>query len=147
VLRIWDAFGLQLWRTEAFNISPGSLLIDKICDVTGLYLAPPEHAAVFTVDEKPQIQALHTTAPVLPMLPGVPGRRSRDHIRHGTVGLLAALNNSHREGDRQAVRPPPGRGLPRLPRRHRPPDRAGPGDPRHLRQPIPFSPGCPATRD
>ena len=60
--------------------------------MTGLYLAPPEHAAVFAVDEKPQIQVLQPTAPVLPMLPGVPERRSRDYIRHGTVDLLAALN-------------------------------------------------------
>jgi hypothetical protein len=58
----------------------------------GLYLAPPEHAAVFAVDEKLQIQALQPTAPVLPMLPGVPERRSHDCIRHGTVNLLAALN-------------------------------------------------------
>ena len=94
VLRIWHAFGLQPWRTEAFKISPDPLLIDKIRDVTGLYLAPPEHAAVFAVDEKPQIQALQPTAPVLPMLPGVPERRSHDYIRHGTVDLLAALNTA-----------------------------------------------------
>ncbi len=75
VLRIWRAFGLQPWRTETFKISPGPLLIDKIRDVVGLYLAPPANAAVFSVDEKPQIQALQRTAPVLPMLPGVPERR------------------------------------------------------------------------
>ncbi len=94
VLRIWHAFGLQPWRTEAFKISPDPLLIDKIRDVIGLYLAPPQHAAVFAVDEKPHIQALERTAPVLPMLPGVPERRSHDYVRHGTVDLFAALNTA-----------------------------------------------------
>jgi transposase len=92
VHRIWRAFGLQPWRTETFKISPDPLLIDKIRDVVGLYLAPPANAAVFSVDEKPQIQALERTAPVLPMLPGVPERRSFDYVRHGTIDLFAALN-------------------------------------------------------
>jgi len=92
VHRIWRAFGLQPWRTETFKISPDPLLIDKIRDVVGLYLAPPANAAVFSVDEKPQIQALERTAPVLPMLPGVPEQRSFDYVRHGTIDLFAALN-------------------------------------------------------
>jgi transposase len=92
VQRIWRSFGLQPWRTETFKISPDPLLIDKIRDVVGLYLAPPVNAAVFSVDEKPQIQALERTAPVLPMLPGVPERRSFDCERHGTTGLFAALD-------------------------------------------------------
>jgi transposase len=92
VLRIWRAFGLQPWRTETFKISPDPLLTGKIRDVVGLYLAPPANAAVFSVDEKPQIQALERTAPVLPMIPGVPERRSFDYVRHGTVDLFAALN-------------------------------------------------------
>ena len=70
------------------------LLIDKIRDVVGLYLAPPANAAVFAVDEKPQIQALERTAPVLPMIPGVPERRSFDYTRHGTIDLFAALNTA-----------------------------------------------------
>src|SRR6266568_2273654 len=94
VHRIWRAFGLQPWRTEEFKISPDPLLIDKIRDVVGLYLAPPANAAVFAVDEKPQIQALERTAPVLPMLPGTPERRSHDYIRHGTIDLFAALNTA-----------------------------------------------------
>ena len=94
VHRIWRAFGLQPWRTEDFKISPDPLLIDKIRDVVGLYLAPPANAVVFAVDEKPQIQALQRTAPVLPMLPGVPERRSHDYVRHGTVDLFAALNTA-----------------------------------------------------
>src|ERR1017187_8674012 len=92
VLRIWRAFGLQPWRTETFKISPDPLLIDKIRDVVGLYLAPPANAVVFSVDVRPQIQALERTAPVLPMIPGVPERRSFDYERHGTVDLFAALN-------------------------------------------------------
>jgi transposase len=94
VLRIWRAFGLQPWRTETFKISPDPLLIDKIRDVAGLYLAPPANAVVFSVDEKPQIQALARTSPVLPMMPGVPERRSFDYERHGTVDLFAALNTA-----------------------------------------------------
>jgi len=94
VHRIWRSFGLQPWRTEDFKISPDPLLIDKIRDVAGLCLAPPANAAVFAVDEKPQIQALQRTAPVLPMIPGVPERRSHDYVRHGTVDLFAALNTA-----------------------------------------------------
>src|SRR5437762_2998848 len=90
VLRIWHAFGLQPWRTEDFKISPDPLLIDKIRDVVGLYLAPPDGAVVFVVDEKPQIQALERTAPVLPMLPGVPEWRSHDYVRHGTIDRRVA---------------------------------------------------------
>jgi transposase len=94
VHRIWRAFGLQPWRTEDFKISPGPLLIDKIRDVVGLYLAPPANGVVFAVDEKPQIQALERTAPVLPMIPGTPERRSHDYVRHGTIDLFAALNTA-----------------------------------------------------
>ena len=94
VHRIWRSFGLQPHRTEHFKISPDPLLIDKIRDVVGLYLAPPANAAVFAVDEKPQIQALQRTAPVLPMIPGTPERRSHDYVRHGTVDLFAALDTA-----------------------------------------------------
>ena len=94
VHRIWRAFGLQPWRTENFKVSPDPLLIDKIRDIVGLYLAPPANAAVFAVDEKPQIQALERTAPVLPMIPETPERRSFDYDRHGTIDLFAALNTA-----------------------------------------------------
>src|SRR5262249_2870902 len=94
VHRIWRAFGLQPWRTEDFKISSYPPLIETIRDGVGLYLAPPANAAVFAVDEKPQIQALERTAPVLPMRPGVPERRSFDDDRHGTIGLFAALNTA-----------------------------------------------------
>ena len=115
VHRIWRSFGLQPWRTETFKISPGPLLIGKIRDVAGLYLAPPANAAVFAVDEKPQIQALQRTAPVLPMIPGAPGRRSFGYVRHGTVDLFAALNTAAGKGHRQAAGPAPGGRLPRFP--------------------------------
>ena len=92
VQQIWRSFGLQPWRTETFKISPDPLLVPKIRNVVGLHLNPPRNAVVFSVDEKPQIQALERTAPVLPMLPGVPERRSFDYERHGTTDLLAALN-------------------------------------------------------
>lgn len=92
VARIWKAFGLQPWKAETFMISPDPLLIDKIRDVAGLYLAPQANAVVFSVDEKPQNGALQRSAPVLPMMPGVPERRSFDYVRHGTVDLFAALD-------------------------------------------------------
>lgn len=94
VLRIWHVFGPQPWRTEVFKISLDPLLIDKIRDIVGLYLAPLANAAVFAVDEKPQIQALQRTAQVLPMLPGTSERRSFDYGRHGTLDLFAALNTA-----------------------------------------------------
>ena len=94
VHRIWRAFGLKPWLTEDFKFSPDPLLIDKVRDVVGLYLAPPANAVVLSVDEKPQIQALDRTAPVLPMIPGTPERRSHDYVRHGTIDLFAALNTA-----------------------------------------------------
>jgi transposase len=92
--RIWRAFGLKPWLVDEFKVSTDPFLIDKIRDVVGLYLAPPVNAAVFSVDEKPQIQALERSAPVLPMIPGTPERRSHDYHRHGTVDLFAAINTA-----------------------------------------------------
>jgi len=92
VHRIWRAFGLQPHRTETFKLSPDPLLIDKVRDIVGLYLHPPERAVVFCVDEKPQIQALDRTSPLLPMQPGQAERRTHDYKRHGTTSLLAALD-------------------------------------------------------
>src|SRR5881628_675398 len=92
VSRIWRAFGLQPHRTETFKLSPDPLLIEKVRDIVGLYLHPPLHAVVFCVDVKPQIQALDRTAPLLPLQPGQPERRTYDYQRHGTTDLYAALN-------------------------------------------------------
>jgi transposase len=92
ILRIWQAFGLQPHRSETFKLSTDPLFIDKIHDVVGLYLNPPERAVVLCVDEKSQIQALDRTAPILPMLPGTPQRATHDYKRHGTSSLYAALD-------------------------------------------------------
>src|SRR6266403_3514876 len=92
--RIWRAFGLKPWLVEEFKVSTDPFLIDKVRDVVGLYLAPPANAAVFSVDAQPLIQALERTAPVLPMIPGTPERRSHDYVRHGTIDLFAALNTA-----------------------------------------------------
>ena len=90
VSRIWRAFGLKPHLTEAFKLSTDPQFIDKVRDVVGLYLNPPEAALVLCVDEKTQVQALDRTAPVLPLLPGVAERRTHDYRRHGTTNLYAA---------------------------------------------------------
>jgi transposase len=92
VMRIWHAFGLQPHRQEKFKLSTDPLLIEKVHDICGLYLNPPERAVVLCVDEKSQIQALDRTAPILPMLPGTPQRATHDYERNGTSSLYAALN-------------------------------------------------------
>jgi len=91
ISRIWRAFGLQPHRTETFKLSPDPLLIEKVRDIVGLYMNPPDHALVFCVDEKSQIQALDRTQPLLPMRPGQAERRTHDYQRHGTTSLFAAL--------------------------------------------------------
>jgi len=92
ISRVWRAFGLQPHRTETFKLSPDPLLIEKVRDIVGLYVNPPEHAAVLCVDEKSQIQALDRTWPLLPMQPGQAERRTHDYKRHGTTSLFAALD-------------------------------------------------------
>jgi transposase len=92
VSRIWRAFGLKPHLTESFKLSPDPLFIEKVRDIVGLYLDPPDAALVLCVDEKSQIQALDRSAPVLPLLPGTPERRTHDYRRHGTTNLYAALD-------------------------------------------------------
>lgn len=92
VHRIWKAFGLQPHRQETWKLSKDPQFVDKVKDVVGLYLNPPERAVVLCVDEKSQIQALDRTAPILPMLPGVPERATHDYKRSGTSSLYAALD-------------------------------------------------------
>jgi transposase len=92
VSRIWRAFGLQPHRQQTWKLSKDPLFIEKVRDVVGLYLNPPERAVVLCVDEKSQIQALDRTAPILPMLPGVPERATHDYKRSGTSSLYAALD-------------------------------------------------------
>ena len=88
---IWRAFGLKPWRQDSFKVSPDPDLVEKIRDLVGLYMNPPVKAAVFAIDEKPQIQALDRTAPTLPMLPTTPQRATHDYERNGTCDLFAAL--------------------------------------------------------
>lgn len=90
--RIWQAFSLAPHRAETFKLSKDPLFIDKVRDIVGLYLAPPQRALVLCVDEKSQIQALDRTAPLLPMRPGQIERRTHDYARHGTTTLFAALD-------------------------------------------------------
>src|SRR5688500_3652878 len=91
IARIWHRFGVQPWRAQTFKFSTDPELEGKIRDVVGLYLHPPEKAVVLCVDEKPQIQALERTAPILPVRPGHPEAASSDYLRHGTTTLFAAL--------------------------------------------------------
>ena len=90
--RIWKAFGLKPHLTDTFKLSTDPQFIEKVRDVVGLYLDPPERALVLCVDEKSQIQALDRSQPVLPMMPGMPERRTHDYVRNGTSSLFAALD-------------------------------------------------------
>jgi transposase len=92
VWRTWQAFCLQPHRQEKFKLSTDPQFVEKVYDICGLYLNPPERAVVLCVDEKSQIQALDRTRPILPMLPGTPERATHDYKRHGTSSLYAALD-------------------------------------------------------
>jgi transposase len=92
VSRIWRAFGLKPHIVETWKLSADPQFIDKVRDVVGLYMAPPENALVLCVDEKSQIQALDRTAPCLPMLPTTPARMTHDYVRNGTTSLFAAFD-------------------------------------------------------
>jgi transposase len=90
--RIWKAFHLKPHVADTFKLSSDPLFIEKVYDVVGLYLNPPEHAVVLCADEKSQVQALDRSQPVLPMMPGMPEKRTHDYVRHGTVDLFAAFD-------------------------------------------------------
>ena len=90
--RIWRAFGLQPHRVENFKFSKDPQFVEKVRDIVGLYLNPPDQAIVLCVDEKSQVQALNRTQPILPLAPGVPARQSHDYERHGVTSLFAALD-------------------------------------------------------
>jgi transposase len=92
VKRIWQAFGLQPHRVETFKLSNDPQFIEKVRDIVGLYLNPPDKALVLCVDEKSGIQALDRTQPIFPLSVGLPERRTHDYLRHGTVSLFAALD-------------------------------------------------------
>jgi transposase/transcriptional regulator with XRE-family HTH domain/transposase-like protein len=90
--RIWKAFRLKPHLADTFKLSSDPLFVEKVYDVVGLYLNPPEHAVVLCADEKSQVQALDRSQPVLPMMPGMPEKRTHDYVRHGTLDLFAAFD-------------------------------------------------------
>jgi transposase len=94
VHRIWRAFGLQPHRVETFKLSTDPLFVEKVRDIVGLYLSPPERAIVLCVDEKSQVQALDRTQPLLPMRPGQAERRTHDYKRHGTTSLFGSIRSN-----------------------------------------------------
>lgn len=92
IVRIWHAFGLQPHRTETFKLSSDPFFVEKVRDIVGLYLNPPERTLVLSVDEKSQVQALDRTQPLLPLGPGQVERHTHDYVRNGTTSLFASLN-------------------------------------------------------
>ncbi|TLF90829.1 IS630 family transposase [Nocardia cyriacigeorgica] len=92
ISRIWRAFGLKPHVVQTWKLSTDPLFVDKVRDVVGLYMNPPENALVLCVDEKSQVQALDRTAPTLPIMPTTPARMTHDYVRHGTTNLFAALD-------------------------------------------------------
>ena len=90
--RIWKAFDLKPHLEDGFKLSNDPQFVEKVCDIVGLYLNPPESAVVLSVDEKSQVQALARSQPAFPMMPGMPEKRTHDYVRHGTTSLFAALN-------------------------------------------------------
>jgi transposase len=92
--RIWQTFDLKPHRSDTFKLSNDPLFVDKVVDVVGLYLNPPEAAVVLCVDEKSQVQALARSQPAFPMMPGMPDKRTHDYVRHGTTSLFAAFTTA-----------------------------------------------------
>jgi transposase len=92
IVRIWRAFGLQPHRVENFRFSKNPQFVEKVRDIVGLYMNPPDHAIALWVDEESQVQALNRTQPILPLAPGVPARQSHDYEGHGVTPLFAALD-------------------------------------------------------
>ena len=92
VSRIWRAFGLKPHAVDSWKLSTDPDFVDKVRDIVGLYMSPPENALVLAVDEKSQVQALDRTAPILPMLPTTPERATHDYVRHGTTTVFAAMD-------------------------------------------------------
>jgi transposase len=92
VHRIWGIFGLQPHRAESFQLSTDPLFVEKVCDVVGLYVSPPQNALVLCMDEKSQIQALERSQPIFPLSVNRPERHTSDYFRHGTISLFAALD-------------------------------------------------------
>ena len=133
VQKIWAARGIKPHRVETFKLSKDPRFEEKLADVVGLYLNPPERAIVLSMDEKSQIQALDRTQPSLPMKPGRAGTMTHDYKRNGTTTLFAALGCADRVSDRPMPPTPPPQRVPDVPAHDRPPGsqgRADPSDPR-----------------
>jgi hypothetical protein len=94
ISRMWRAFGLKPHQVQTWKSSTDPQFVDKVRDIVGLYLSPPENAVVLCVDEKSQMQAIDRTAPTLPIMPTTPERRTHDYVRHGTTSLFAAFDIS-----------------------------------------------------
>ena len=105
--RVWQRHDVQPHRVERFKLSNDPQFEEKVREIVGLYLNPPDRALVLCVDEKSQIQALDRTAPILPLRPGLPERQTHDYKRHGTTTLFAAFNILNGEGDRHLSGAPP----------------------------------------
>src|SRR5512144_1634871 len=103
--RIWRDFGLKPHRAEGFKLSSDPLLVEKVYDVVGLYLDPPEAAVVLSVDEKSQVQALARSQPAFPMMPGMPEKRTHDYVRHDHHQPVRGVQHSRRHGDLQPAPP------------------------------------------
>jgi len=131
--RIWRRFDLQPHLTDGFKLSTDPLFVEKVVDVVGLYHNPPEKAVVLCVDEKSQVQALDRSQPVLPMMPGMPERRSHDcAVRHHQP--VRRLQHRRRHRDQRAAPPPPASGVPEVPQEDRQERPGRPGRPPGLRQ-------------
>ena len=113
--RIWRNFGLKPHLADTFKLSTDPLFVEKVVDVVGLYHNPPERAVVLCVDEKSQIQALDRSQPVLPMMPGMPERRTHDYDRNGITSLFAAFNIADGDRHRRAAPPAPRRRVQEVP--------------------------------
>ena len=100
--RIWRRFNLKPHQADTFKLSTDALFMEKVVDVVGLYLNPPEGAVVLSVDEKAQIQALNRTQPLLPLRPGLPARQTHDYERNGTTSLYAALEIATRKSGHES---------------------------------------------
>ena len=134
VQRIWRAHGLQPHRVQQFKLSTDPKFVDKLRDIVGLYVDPPAHAIVLSVDEKSQIQALDRTQPGLPMKKGRAGTMTHDYKRHGTTTLFAALNVLDGTVIGRIHAAPSSPGVHPLPQRHRGAGARRKVDPRHRRQ-------------
>ncbi len=136
VARIWRDHDLKPWKVDTFKVSNDPAFEEKLVDVVGLYLYPPERAVVFSFDEKTQVQALDRTQPSLPMKPGRGGTMTHDYKRHGTTDLFAAMNVATGEVLYDTKKRTQADRRPQLLQVHRPPRRSGSRHPRRARQPL-----------